>query len=113
MTGRVDFADDASATLELEAAAFHGTISGFDGNDRIVLDGLPGAANPALHVDITANGAIVSIGSGAQLTTLTLSGHYEAAGFAIAIDDHHNAVLTYTELHRTCATVTLVDSILG
>ena len=110
--GDIVMSDDASATLQIARGGLDGLISGLDGNDRIVLDGLSGVT--ALSAHATADGMILDVTAGSRTLTLTLSGQYAADGFTLSSDDLSHSVLTYVPPTRLCGTADPVwDKLMG
>ncbi|MDC7698454.1 type I secretion C-terminal target domain-containing protein, partial [Vogesella indigofera] len=79
----VQFADDASGTLQLaNATAFDGSISGFDAGNRLALLDVAFVANSQLHylANDDGSGGRLTVSDGINSAQLALDGVYTASG---------------------------------
>jgi hypothetical protein len=94
------FALDAAGTLKLDDSFhFGGTVSGFDGNDRLDIADVQFATALALNYAANADGTggTLTVSDGTHTANITLLGHYDAAGFHQGADHSTGVLLTYSD----------------
>ena len=92
-----DVSIDVGATGVLvldDAAAFNGSISGLNGDDRIDLrDVAFGSSTTMNYVDDGLGGGMLTIGDGANSVQLKLVGSYQLSDFSLGSDGHGGSLL--------------------
>jgi hypothetical protein len=86
----------ASGTLVVShAAAFAGTISGFDGNDHIFLaDVSARSASLNYTANVDGSGGVLTISDSTHAANIVLQGQYDAAEFQFAADPTGGTAVT-------------------
>jgi len=79
-----------------DAPAFHGSITGFRGHDRIDLADIAFGADTTLAYTSTGHRVgTLTVSDGTNTANITLLGHYMASSFVIAAGHHGDTVVTH------------------